>query len=82
MLARRPLAACVAMPLIAGPGALPLMIAEGAGAEMRQALGTTVFSGMVGVTFFGLVFTPTFYVVCRWMSEKLRALFGRGETAA
>ncbi|HAD86448.1 MAG TPA: hydrophobe/amphiphile efflux-1 family RND transporter, partial [Rhodospirillaceae bacterium] len=63
-------------------GVLPLMIAEGAGAEMRQALGTTVFSGMVGVTFFGLVFTPTFYVVCRWMSEKLRALFGRGETAA
>ncbi|MAO55744.1 MAG: hydrophobe/amphiphile efflux-1 family RND transporter [Rhodospirillaceae bacterium] len=63
-------------------GVLPLMIAEGAGAEMRQALGTTVFSGMVGVTFFGLIFTPTFYVVCRWMSEKLRALFGRGETAA
>jgi hydrophobe/amphiphile efflux-1 (HAE1) family protein len=46
-------------------GVLPLMIATGAGAEMRQALGTAVFFGMLGVTFFGLVFTPVFYVLVR-----------------
>ncbi|HSI65343.1 MAG TPA: efflux RND transporter permease subunit, partial [Candidatus Saccharimonadia bacterium] len=46
-------------------GVLPLVLAEGAGAEMRQALGTAVFSGMVGVTFFGLILTPVFYVVIR-----------------
>jgi HAE1 family hydrophobic/amphiphilic exporter-1 len=48
-------------------GVVPLMIATGAGAEMRQALGTTVFFGMLGVTLFGLLFTPLFYVVCRWL---------------
>jgi HAE1 family hydrophobic/amphiphilic exporter-1 len=46
-------------------GVLPLAIATGAGAEMRQALGTAVFYGMLGVTLFGLLFTPVFYVVCR-----------------
>ena len=46
-------------------GVLPLVLASGAGAEMRQSLGTAVFAGMLGVTFFGLVFTPIFYVVCR-----------------
>ena len=46
-------------------GVLPLVIAEGAGAEMRQSLGTAVFFGMLGVTGFGLVFTPIFYVVVR-----------------
>ena len=45
------------------PGVIPLAIAKGAGAEMRQSLGITVFSGMLGVTLFGLVFTPAFYVV-------------------
>jgi multidrug efflux pump subunit AcrB len=45
-------------------GVLPLARAQGAGAEMRQSLGTAVFAGMLGVTFFGLVFTPTFYVLC------------------
>jgi multidrug efflux pump len=44
-------------------GVVPLLIASGAGAEMRQALGTAVFYGMLGVTVFGLVFTPVFYVV-------------------
>ena len=44
-------------------GVIPLAIAKGAGAEMRQSLGTTVFSGMLGVTVFGLIFTPAFYVV-------------------
>jgi HAE1 family hydrophobic/amphiphilic exporter-1 len=46
-------------------GVLPLVISVGAGAEMRQSLGTTVFSGMIGVTLFGLLFTPVFYVVVR-----------------
>lgn len=53
-------------------GAVPLVIAQGAGAELRQALGTAVFFGMTGVTGFGLLFTPTFYVVCRGLAEKLR----------
>jgi hydrophobe/amphiphile efflux-1 (HAE1) family protein len=53
-------------------GVLPLVLAEGAGAEMRQALGTAVFSGMVGVTLFGLLFTPVFYVVCRWLGSWRR----------
>ena len=44
------------------------MSAIGAGAELRQALGTAVFSGMIGVTAFGLIFTPVFYVVCRWIA--------------
>ncbi len=46
-------------------GVVPLAIATGAGAEMRQSLGTAVFFGMLGVTGFGLVFTPVFYVVVR-----------------
>ena len=46
-------------------GVVPLAIATGAGAEMRQSLGTAVFFGMLGVTFFGLIFTPVFYVVIR-----------------
>lgn len=48
-------------------GVVPLVIASGAGAEMRQSLGTAVFSGMIGVTLFGLIFTPAFYVACRWL---------------
>jgi hydrophobe/amphiphile efflux-1 (HAE1) family protein len=44
-------------------GVVPLVLAQGAGAEMRQALGTAVFFGMAGVTVFGLVFTPVFYVL-------------------
>jgi HAE1 family hydrophobic/amphiphilic exporter-1 len=46
-------------------GVVPLMIATGPGAEMRQSLGTAVFSGMLGVTLFGLFLTPVFYVVLR-----------------
>jgi multidrug efflux pump subunit AcrB len=52
-------------------GVVPLVWAQGAGAELRQALGTAVFAGMIGVTFFGLIFTPAFYVVARWIAEKL-----------
>lgn len=52
-------------------GVFPLVIARGAGAEMRQALGVAVFSGMLGVTFFGLIFTPIFYVlISRWSPYK------------
>lgn len=51
-------------------GVVPLVFAEGAGAEMRQALGTAVFSGMLGVTFFGLLLTPVLYVVIRRFTEK------------
>jgi hydrophobe/amphiphile efflux-1 (HAE1) family protein len=53
-------------------GVIPLAIATGAGAEMRQALGVTVFSGMLGVTFFGLIFTPVFYVLCRKLSMLVK----------
>ncbi|WP_419211530.1 efflux RND transporter permease subunit [Maribacter sp. X9] len=51
-------------------GVIPLVIAQGAGAEMRKSLGTAVFSGMLGVTFFGLLFTPVFYVLCRKLVLK------------
>ena len=54
-------------------GVLPLMIATGAGAEMRQSLGTAVFCGMLGVTIFGLIFTPVFYVVVRKFARKPQA---------
>jgi hydrophobe/amphiphile efflux-1 (HAE1) family protein len=53
-------------------GVMPLVWAIGAGAELRQTLGTAVFAGMIGVTAFGLLFTPIFYVVCRWIAEKTR----------
>ena len=51
-------------------GVVPLVLATGAGAEMRQALGTAVFFGMLGVTLFGLLFTPVFYVVVRWVGAR------------
>jgi multidrug efflux pump subunit AcrB len=53
-------------------GVVPLYIATGAGAEMRIALGTGVFWGMIGVTIFGLIFTPVFYVVIRRLSTRRR----------
>ena len=52
-------------------GVVPLMIATGPGAEMRQSLGTAVFSGMLGVTFFGLFLTPVFYVAIRLAVMRL-----------
>jgi len=52
-------------------GVIPLAIAVGPGAEMRQAIGTAVAFGMLGVTFFGLVFTPVFYVVTRSLGRFL-----------
>ena len=53
-------------------GVLPLARATGPGAEMRQALGTGVFSGMLGVTIMGLFLTPTFYVVLRGLTARRR----------
>lgn len=52
-------------------GVLPLMIATGAGAASRQAIGTAVFFGMIGNTFLGLIFTPVLYVVVQGITEKL-----------
>ena len=51
-------------------GVLPLVFSSGAGAEMRHAMGVAVFSGMLGVTFFGLVLTPVFYVVIQGLVER------------
>jgi hydrophobe/amphiphile efflux-1 (HAE1) family protein len=51
-------------------GVVPLYLAVGAGAEMRIALGTAVFWGMIGVTLFGLVFTPVFYIVIRKITQR------------
>jgi HAE1 family hydrophobic/amphiphilic exporter-1 len=53
-------------------GVVPLALATGPGAEMRQSLGVTVFSGMLGVTFFGLFLTPVFYVTIRGITRRLR----------
>lgn len=52
-------------------GVLPLVLAHGPGAEMRQSLGAAVFFGMIGVTVFGLLFTPVFYVICRGLAARL-----------
>lgn len=51
-------------------GVVPLVIATGPGAEMRQSLGTAVFAGMLGVTFLGLFLTPVFYVALRSLRRK------------
>ena len=51
-------------------GVAPLVVATGAGSEMRQSLGTAVFAGMLGVTAFGLLFTPAFYTVVRKIGRK------------
>ena len=54
-------------------GVVPLVLSSGAGAEMRHAMGVAVFSGMIGVTFFGLLLTPVFYVLIRSFVEKREA---------
>jgi multidrug efflux pump len=53
-------------------GVLPLVFSSGAGAEMRHAMGVAVFSGMLGVTFFGLVLTPVFYVTIQTVVDRRR----------
>ena len=61
----------------------PLAVATGAGAEMRQSLGTAVFSGMLGVTVFGLMFTPAFYTLIRKLgSSKVARLEASEQRAA
>jgi multidrug efflux pump len=50
-------------------GVVPLVIASGAGAEMRHTLGVAVFSGMLGVTLFGIFLTPVFYFVLQWFGK-------------
>ena len=55
-------------------GVYPLVAASGAGAEMRQAMGIAVFSGMIGVTIFGLFFTPIFYVLLERIGSKKKSL--------
>ena len=62
-------------------GTLPLVTSTGAGAELRQALGTAVFFGMIGVTAFGLVYTPTFYVVSRKFADRAAEWRNRGRGA-
>jgi multidrug efflux pump len=51
-------------------GVIPLIVASGAGAEMRRVMGIAVFSGMLGVTFLGLLFTPLFYVLVRGAVDR------------
>jgi multidrug efflux pump len=50
-------------------GVVPLMLSEGAGAEMRRMLGVAVFAGMLGVTLFGIFLTPVFYYVIQWFKD-------------
>ena len=54
-------------------GVVPLVVTTGAGAEMRRTLGTAVFSGMLGVTLFGLVLTPVFFYVVRGLLGRRSA---------
>ena len=66
-------------------GVVPLVLSEGAGAEMRRTLGTAVFGGMLGVTLFGIFLTPVFYYVIQWVNDLFRrfpaARIGRCEVA-
>jgi multidrug efflux pump subunit AcrB len=62
-------------------GVLPLVIASGAGAEVRRAMGAAVFSGMIGVTVFGLLLTPVFYVLLR-RDRKAEAVDATTEVVA
>ena len=58
-------------------GVVPLVLADGAGAEMRRVLGTAVFSGMLGVTVFGIFLTPVFFVVVDWLTDRAVVRSGR-----
>jgi hydrophobe/amphiphile efflux-1 (HAE1) family protein len=62
-------------------GVVPLVLATGAGAEMRQSLGTAVFSGMLGVTLFGLIFTPVFYVITSRLAGRGKPTDAHGADA-
>ena len=60
-------------------GVIPLVTSTGAGSEMRRAMGVAVFSGMLGVTFFGLLLTPVFYLVIRSIVRKRREAAAEGD---
>ena len=62
-------------------GVVPLVLSHGAGAEMRHAMGVAVFSGMLGVTFFGLLLTPVFYLLVRRMAQRRAARHSSTATA-
>ena len=62
-------------------GVVPLVTSIGAGAEMRRAMGVAVFSGMIGVTMFGIFLTPIFYVILRKLSGN-KPLKHTGEVSA
>src|SRR5438093_3133062 len=57
-------------------GVVPLILSRGAGAEMRRTLGTAVFSGMIGVTLFGIVLTPMFFFAIDWLGGSRLLAFG------
>ena len=63
-------------------GVVPLVVAEGAGAEMRRTLGLAVFSGMLGVTVFGIFLTPVFFFVIQWFTDRGNATNAATATAA
>ena len=63
-------------------GVLPLVLGQGPGSEMRQALGVAVFFGMLGVTIFGLIFTPAFYVIARMFGDWAGKRFKRRKAPA
>jgi multidrug efflux pump len=62
-------------------GVVPLIVSEGAGAEMRRTLGTAVFSGMLGVTLFGIILTPVFYYMIQWLVDRRMAALEEEELA-
>jgi multidrug efflux pump subunit AcrB len=63
-------------------GVVPLVLSEGAGSEMRRALGTTVFAGMLGVTLFGIFLTPVFYFVIQWLNDTISGDHGTPQPPA
>ena len=63
-------------------GVVPLILGTGAGAEMRRTLGIAVFSGMLGVTLFGIFLTPVFFYVIEWFVERRLAALGGGRGAS
>jgi multidrug efflux pump subunit AcrB len=62
-------------------GVVPLLLSNGAGAEMRRMLGTAVFAGMLGVTLFGIFLTPVFFNVIQWFADRRAARLAAQETA-
>ena len=61
-------------------GVVPLVLSKGAGAEMRRAMGIAVFSGMLGVTIFGLILTPVFFVLIRRFVDRRKDAAARNGT--